>query len=62
PATNAGQNCTACHSPGASTPSVTISGPAVVNAGSTNSYVVTLTGGPGVTGGFNVSTSGFVGT
>ena len=62
PATNAGQNCTACHSPGASTPSVTISGPAVVNAGSTNSYVVTLTGGPGVTGGFNASTSGFVGT
>ena len=61
PATNAGQNCTSCHTAGAATPAVVIAGPAVVNAGATNSYVVTITGGPGVTGGFNASTSGFLG-
>ena len=62
PATNAGQSCTACHSAGAALPSVSISGPAVVDAGATNAYVVTVTGGPGVTAGFNASTSGFLGT
>jgi glucose/arabinose dehydrogenase len=62
PATNAGQNCTACHGAGAATPSVSVAGPAVVNAGATNSYVVTVSGGPGITGGFNASTSGYAGT
>lgn len=62
PVTNGGQNCTACHSPGAALPVVSISGPAVVDAGTTHAYVVTVAGGPGVTGGFNASTSGFAGT
>ncbi|MCB9155195.1 MAG: PQQ-dependent sugar dehydrogenase [Caldilineae bacterium] len=62
PATNAGQTCTACHSAGAATPVVDIAGPAIVDAGSTHSYVVTVAGGPGVTGGFNASTTGFLGT
>jgi len=62
PQTNGGQNCTACHTAGAATPSVSISGPAVVDAGTTHSYVVTVSGGPGITGGFNVSTSDFAGT
>jgi glucose/arabinose dehydrogenase len=57
PQTNGGSTCTACHAPGAATPTLTITGPATVDAGSTNLYQATLQGGPGVTGGVGVSAS-----
>ena len=57
PNINGGADCTACHGPGAAEPLVQIDGPLLVDAGSTNSYIVTLTGGPAVTGGVNISTS-----
>lgn len=56
PSTNMGQTCTACHSLGASLPTVTIAGPQAVVAGSTNLYTLTISGGPAVKGGFNLST------
>src|SRR5690606_1685159 len=62
PGTNNGANCTACHAPGAATPTVTISGPQVLDAGTIADYTVTITGGPGATGGLGVSASGGVGT
>lgn len=63
PATNTRANLsTSCRTTSAATPSVSVAGPAVVNAGATNSYVVTVSGGPGITGGFNASTSGYAGT
>ena len=42
-------------------PTVTISGPAAVTAGSTHAYRLTITGGPAVVGGFNVSTEAGIG-
>ncbi|MEZ4712332.1 MAG: choice-of-anchor V domain-containing protein [Caldilineaceae bacterium] len=57
PATNSGQNCTTCHATGAAVPTVTISGPASVAAGSTNLYTLLISGGPAQTGGLNVSVS-----
>lgn len=62
PETNGGSICTVCHAPGAEIPIVTLQGPTSVDAGSTVSYTVTLAGGPGVTGGVNVSVSDRVGT
>lgn len=35
---------------------VSISGPATVNAGTSHTYTLTMSGGPAVTGGFNVAT------
>ena len=62
PATNGGNTCTTCHEPGAGVPSVTINGPNDVQAGSTNSYTVIINGGPGQTGGLDVSLSPNSGT
>jgi glucose/arabinose dehydrogenase len=52
-----GQDCTVCHQPGAVVPNVVISGPAVVNANTTNQYTVTVSGGPAQTAGVNISVS-----
>ncbi|MEN1928872.1 choice-of-anchor V domain-containing protein [Luteimonas sp. MJ250] len=57
PGSNGGSTCTACHAPGAATPTVTISGPQVLDAGTIADYTVTISGGPGVTGGLGVSAS-----
>jgi len=62
PGTNAGSICSACHAPGAALPTLVIAGPSAVSAGSTHEYVVTLTGGPGVTGGLDVSSTDGVGS
>jgi glucose/arabinose dehydrogenase len=56
PATNGGAICSVCHVPnGAALPSVTLAGPTSMDAGSSADYTVTLTGGPAVSGGLNVS-------
>jgi glucose/arabinose dehydrogenase len=57
PATNAGATCTACHAPGATTPTVTISGPSTLDANTIAEYTVTIAGGPGATGGVGVSST-----
>jgi hypothetical protein len=52
--------CASCHT-GSNTPTrpaVTLSGPSSVSAGSSNTYSLTITGGPGVTAGLDVSVSG----
>jgi uncharacterized protein (TIGR03382 family) len=49
-----GTFCNACHSGGA-TPTVTLTGPTTVEAGSTNSYRLTITGGAAVVGGMNAA-------
>jgi len=61
PSTNGGATCNVCHVLGASVPNVTISGPVVVDAGTRNSYTVTIRNGPARTGGINISTSDFAG-
>src|SRR5690606_3937808 len=62
PATQNGATCTACHAPGASTPTVTISGPQVLDAGTIADFTVTISGGPGAAGGLGVSSSGAAGS
>ncbi len=62
PATNSGQNCTACHAAEAAVPAVSLQGPTSVVAGTTNLYTLTLNGGPAQTAGLNVSTSNGRGT
>ncbi|MCB0189231.1 MAG: hypothetical protein KDE31_33405, partial [Caldilineaceae bacterium] len=62
PATNSGQNCTACHAAAVALPTVSIQGPTTVTAGSTNLYTFTISGGPAQTGGLNISTSDNRGT
>src|SRR5690606_14623662 len=62
PGTNGGATCTACHAPGATTPVVTISGPQLLDADTVAEYTVTISGGPGATGGLGVSSSGASGT
>lgn len=57
PATNDGQSCIACHAAAAAVPAVSLQGPAIVTAGSTNLYTFTISGGPAQTAGLNVSTS-----
>lgn len=61
PQTNGGATCTACHASGATTPTLTLSGPSIVDAGSTHQYQLLLQDGPGVTGGVNVSASDALG-
>jgi glucose/arabinose dehydrogenase len=61
PATSGGATCTTCHGAGAAVPSVVLAGPALVEAGSTHVYTLTITGGPAQTAGLGVSTSGFAG-
>jgi uncharacterized protein (TIGR03382 family) len=48
-----------CHgtSPSAAIPTVTIDGPATLEAGATGNHKLTITGGAGVKGGMNVATS-----
>ena len=62
PSTNGGAACAMCHTPGAALPSVSLSGPRRVDAGSTNTYRVTISGGPGKKAGVGLSVSGFAGT
>ncbi len=62
PDTNNGATCTACHAPGAATPTVTLSGPQALDAGTIAEYTVTISGGPAVTGGVDVSTTGAIGS
>ncbi|HZI02705.1 MAG TPA: MXAN_6652 family MXYO-CTERM-anchored protein [Archangium sp.] len=49
-----GSTCTTCHSGGAST-TVELTGPTSLAAGATGQYTLTIRGGPGVRGGFNVA-------
>lgn len=56
PNINNGMVCSFCHS-GGSIPNVMISGPEIVDAGTTNDYTVTISGGPAQTGGVNISAS-----
>ncbi|MCE9670673.1 hypothetical protein LY474_22970 [Myxococcus stipitatus] len=55
-----GQTCMAsgCHSGGSSTPTVSIEGPATLEAGKTGNYTLVIKGGPGVRAGFNVAVDG----
>lgn len=62
PGTNGGSTCAACHAPGAPVPTVSISGPQVVDADTIAEFTVTITGGPGATGGLGVSASNRTGT
>lgn len=62
PRTNGGATCTACHAPGAAVPTVTITGPQVLDAETIAEYTVTISGGPAVTGGLGVSASGAAGS
>lgn len=55
PSTNGGLTCSTCHVAGAALPEITISGPTTVNAGETNNYSITITGGPAQVAGFNAS-------
>jgi glucose/arabinose dehydrogenase len=58
PDTSAGAVCSVCHGPdGAPVSTVFISGPSVVDAGTLNEYLVTITGGPAVIGGVGISVS-----
>lgn len=61
PATNNGRDCTECHPKGATKPTVWISGPTAVTAGTSYTYRVTVKGGPGKSAGLGVSTLDFAG-
>ena len=61
PDVNEGRTCAFCHGGGSPTPDVEISGPASLEPGATGLYSVTITGGPAVRSGFNVSTAGDAG-
>ncbi|WP_165942208.1 PQQ-dependent sugar dehydrogenase [Luteimonas arsenica] len=62
PGTNGGATCAACHAPGAAVPTVSISGPQQLDAGTIAEYTVTISGGPAVTGGLGVSATGGYGS
>ena len=62
PATNGGQDCTACHGSGAALPVVTLTGPTTLVAGAVGLYTFTIAGGPGLTAGLDVSVSGGAGS
>jgi glucose/arabinose dehydrogenase len=56
PAINGGATCTVCHAPtGAALPAVSLNGPTVLDAATSFDFTVTLSGGPAVTGGVNIS-------
>lgn len=57
-----GQTCASCHTGDLTPPSAVITGPTTLGAGETGMYTFTMTGGPAVVGGFNVSTGGSAGT
>ncbi|MFY0525369.1 MXAN_6652 family MXYO-CTERM-anchored protein [Archangium gephyra] len=46
--------CSSCHTGGAA-PTVELTGPTTLAAGATGQYKLTITGGPGLRGGFNVA-------
>jgi PKD repeat protein len=50
-------SCSSCHSPasGSTAPTVTITGPSSLAGAATGSYVLTVSGGPGVRAGMNVA-------
>jgi len=54
PAQNGGLNCNVCHTGGVA-PTVTITGPASVATGATNTYTLRISGGQQAGGGLNVS-------
>ncbi|MEZ4674154.1 MAG: choice-of-anchor V domain-containing protein [Caldilineaceae bacterium] len=62
PATNSGQNCTACHAAAATVPAVLLTGPTTVVAGTTNLYTFTISGGPAQTAGLDIAVSNGRGT
>ena len=53
-----GTTCTSCHSPSGAAMTVALTGPTSLPTGSTDVYTFTITGGPAVEGGFDVSTTG----
>lgn len=55
PAVNGGNDCTSCHVAGAAWPTVTVTGPTTVQAGSIHTFYLKITGGPAVVAGFNLS-------
>jgi len=62
PGVNGGATCASCHGGGGVAPAVEISGPSTVAPGATANYTLTITGGPAVVGGFNISTGDGLGT
>src|SRR6476660_3715531 len=50
-----GATCGSCHSGGATAPTVTLAGPASLAAGSSGTYTMTITGGPGVKAGVGIA-------
>ena len=56
PNTNSGDTCTFCHSGGVA-PVVTLTGPDNIEAGTINTYTLSMSGGQENLGGFNVSAS-----
>lgn len=57
-----GTTCAVCHTGDLAAPAVSIVGPASLAPGASGEYTFTMTGGPAIVGGFNVSTSGSAGT
>jgi hypothetical protein len=53
-----GKDCTACHPAGASTPTVTLTGPTTLAPGAQGSYSVVIKGGPGDSAGLDVAANG----
>jgi hypothetical protein len=54
PAVNGGKKCSSCHG-GGTNPAFSLTGPAKMAPGETQTYVFTITGGPGDTAGLDVS-------
>ena len=51
---NSNATCNSCHT-GATAPTVTLTGPEALEPGATGQYTLTIKGGAGVVGGFNVA-------
>ena len=63
PSSNAGADCSVCHAPdGAPVPAIGIVGPQSIDAGTTRAFYVVMLGGPGVTGGIDISARDDTGT
>ena len=57
PATTSGSTCSGCHS-GGTIPTINLSGPATVQPGTINTYILTISGGQQRSGGMDVSADG----
>jgi len=57
PATTSGSTCSVCHS-GGTIPTINLSGPATVQPGTINTYILTISGGQQRSGGMDVSADG----